>query len=194
MKQELIKNNYIYVPNFISKNEASYLAKEFYLHSKLIPLDGDVQAPNSECVLNFLPFIRLQVEKIQEVGELCGEKVLPTYTYARIYKHGSVLNRHKDRDACEISLTINLEKDVDWPIWFEKPNGEQVSIELQPGDAAIYQGCIAWHWREQYAGKSYVQLFTHYVRSHGPRAWAFYDKTFTNKPAVKPKDIPVTWL
>ena len=37
-----------------------------------------------------------------------GLKVLPTYTYARIYKTGDILERHKDRPSCEISTTVNL--------------------------------------------------------------------------------------
>ena len=36
-------------------------------------------------------------------------ELIPTYSYARIYKKGDVLHRHKDRPSCEISTTINLE-------------------------------------------------------------------------------------
>jgi hypothetical protein len=32
-------------------------------------------------------------------------KLIPTYSYARIYKKGDVLHRHKDRFSCEISTT-----------------------------------------------------------------------------------------
>ena len=37
-----------------------------------------------------------------------GLKLYPAYTYARIYKKGDELKRHKDRFSCEISTTMNL--------------------------------------------------------------------------------------
>ncbi|BCV06245.1 MAG: hypothetical protein CM15mV129_080 [uncultured marine virus] len=50
-----------------------------------------------------------------------GLKLYPAYTYARIYKKGDELKRHKDRFSCEISTTMNLGGD-DWPIYLE-PSG-----------------------------------------------------------------------
>ena len=43
-----------------------------------------------------------------KMEKLTGLKLNPTYSYARIYKKGDVLNRHKDRFSCEISTTMNL--------------------------------------------------------------------------------------
>ena len=40
--------------------------------------------------------------------KLTGLKLYPAYTYARIYKKGDELKRHKDRFSCEISTTMNL--------------------------------------------------------------------------------------
>ena len=45
-----------------------------------------------------------------------GIKLSPTYSYARIYKKGDVLARHKDRYYCEISTTLNLGGEP-WPIY-----------------------------------------------------------------------------
>ena len=36
-------------------------------------------------------------------GKTTGLKLYPAYTYARIYKKGDELKRHKDRFSCEIS-------------------------------------------------------------------------------------------
>ena len=38
---------------------------------------------------------------------------------------------------------------------------------LGPGDAMIYLGCIAPHWRDRFFGKEYIHSFLHYVRSDG---------------------------
>jgi hypothetical protein len=180
MKQEIVQNNYIRIPEFISRQQASDLSATFKQHA-LANCGGDSQAPNSHAEYDFLLFVRLLVEKVFEVGTLLGEAVLPTYAYARVYNNGSVLERHRDRPACEISITLNLSKSHDWPIYFQRPDGSETSVELEPGDAVLYMGCIADHWREQFVGDEYTQVFMHYVRSYGENAWAYFDK---NKDGV----------
>jgi hypothetical protein len=194
MRIQIIQNNYIYVPEFISKDEARHLVEEFKEHCKKFGLQGDPQAPNSCSLYNFLPFVKLLVKKTTQVTDLLGEEVLPTYAYARIYKKESILERHRDRPACEISLTLNLAKDVDWPIFFQRPDNSETSIELSPGDAVLYLGCQADHWRNKFEGSEHIQLFLHYVRADGPKAWAFFDKQQQQEPTQPTTDLPVTIL
>jgi hypothetical protein len=194
MQLEIIKNNYLYVPGFITDDEAQLLAKKFKEYCKKFNIQGDPQAPNSHAMYNFLPFVKLLVKKISHVNELLGEEVLPTYTYARVYKNGSVLERHRDRPACEISFTINLEKDTDWPLYFQRPDNSEAQVELTPGDAVLYLGCQADHWRNKFEGKEHTQLFMHYVRSNGTKSWAFFDKQQQQSPTTAVTDLPVTIL
>lgn len=184
MRLEIIKNNYLYVPNFISSEDALSISNEFKIHCDTFKVGGDPQAPNSSAMYDFMPFVRLLIEKVPEVSELLGEKVLPTYTYARVYKNGSELLRHRDRPACEISLTVNLSKDKDWPIYFQRPDGSETSIELEPGNAVMYLGCQADHWRNKFDGREYTQLFMHYVKSYGAKSWAYFDKVNQQVPTT----------
>ena len=184
MRLEIIKNNYLYVPNFISSEDALSISNEFKIHCDNFKVGGDPQAPNSSAMYDFMPFVRLLIEKVPEVSELLGEKVLPTYTYARVYKNGSELLRHRDRPACEISLTVNLSKDKDWPIYFQRPNGSETSVELEPGNAVMYLGCQADHWRNKFDGLEYTQLFMHYVKSYGAKSWAYFDKVNQQVPTT----------
>lgn len=186
MKQTLIENNYIVLPNFISKERASNLSFEFLKHCKENNLEGDSQAPNSYSAYNYISFLELLCEKTPEISSAIGETVLPTYAYSRVYKNGSELVRHVDRDACEVSLTLHLHGDSNWPIWIETPSGESRCVELNPGDAMIYLGKIAPHWRETYIGEYYSQVFLHYVRSRGDCSYAYFDKlNETTKPIIK---------
>jgi hypothetical protein len=194
MQLEIIQNNYIHVPEFISLDEAVSLADQFKEHCNKFKLDGDPQAPNSHAMYNFIPFVNLLVKKIPHVTELLGEAVLPTYTYARVYKNGSVLNRHRDRPACEISFTLNLSKDTDWPIYFQRPDNSETKVELNSGDAVLYLGCQADHWRNKFEGTEHVQLFLHYVRANGPKAWAFFDKQQQQEPTPPLTALPITIL
>ena len=177
MNAQLEQNNFLYVPGFISQEHAQSLQQEFY---KLEATGGclkDLQAPNSPAIYNFKPFLELLCQKTPEVGALIEEPVLPTYTYARIYKNGELLARHRDRPACEVSLTLNIGCDTPWDIGIQKPSGEEVNLNLNIGDAMLYLGCAADHWRDKpFIGQNYSQVFLHYVRSNGSNAWAYFDK------------------
>ena len=119
---------------------------------------------------------RILCEKTNEVSRLMGEKVLPTYSYARVYKNGAILEPHVDRKACEISITVNLDADKIWPIWILTPTKEKRCVQLNPGDAMLYLGCAAPHWREEFTGQWCSQVFLHYVRSRGPYNNVYFDK------------------
>ena len=59
-----------------------------------------------------------------------GLKLSPTYSYARAYKKGDCLHRHKDRPSCEISTTVNLGGDP-WPIFIDGTGANNVINERQ---------------------------------------------------------------
>jgi hypothetical protein len=183
MNQQFVDNNYLYVPGFISTQEADDFAQWMYLQEQLGLLVKDSRENLNlfgMASLNGLPFIKLLVKKIPEISDICGEDVLPTYTYAIIYKHNSELIRHTDRPACEISVTINLQKDVDWPVCVKTLNGEEVCIELNPGDALVYKGCEIEHWRSgKFNGQNFIQVFLHYVNANGNSADLFFDRKKT---------------
>ena len=91
-------------------------------------------------------------------------KLNETYSYARIYKKGDELKRHKDRYSCEISTTMHLGGDQ-WSIFLE-PSGEEgktgTEVKLEVGDMLIYSGCELEHWREKFEGENCGQVFLHY--------------------------------
>ena len=93
-----------------------------------------------------------------------GLKLNETYSYARIYKKGDELKRHKDRYSCEVSTTLNIGGD-EWPIYLE-PSGEEgtegTKVILNQGDMLIYKGCDVEHWREAFEGENCGQVFLHY--------------------------------
>ena len=165
MNEKLIENNFMIVPNFISAERASDLAKEFNLYAEEFDITNDPQVDKCLGKYDYISFVELLCEKNVQVSQLVGETVLPTYTYARIYENGAVLTPHVDKEECEISLTVNLESDQPWSIWIQNPQGQKQEVVLNSGDAMIYFGMTAPHWREEYTGNACTQLFMHYVRS-----------------------------
>jgi hypothetical protein len=81
---------------------------------------NDKQVPNTYSHYSDIAMetLLLLVQPVME--KQTSLKLIPTYSYARIYKKGDILHRHKDRFSCEISTTLNLGGDP-WPIYIE-PN------------------------------------------------------------------------
>lgn len=163
------------VKRFISTDEASSLEQEFLRELPAIGWRGDPSCPNSPAAYNFRPFVRLMCAKLTAVEQVSGLRLLPTYTYARHYQHYEQLKKHTDRPACEISVTLNLSSDREWPIFMER-DGKPVPVTMGPGDAVIYRGMDVPHWRDFFEGYSCAQVFMHYVDMDGPHADLFFER------------------
>ena len=70
-----------------------------------------------------------------------------------------------------MSITLDLGGSK-WPIWVLDRDGNNIKIDLNPGDALIYRGCEINHWRERFEDDLHSQVFMHYVDKFGPYAWA----------------------
>jgi hypothetical protein len=110
-----------------------------------------------------------------------GKKLIPTYSYYRVYRPGHELKTHIDRPSCEISTTVSFGQNYQeqtgtytWPMFVEG-----APIILEPGDAIVYKGCDASHWREKFNAPQFsyhVQGFFHYVDANGPYTAHALDK------------------
>tara|TARA_R100000149_G_C5868933_1_gene133198 strand:+ start:631 stop:1245 length:615 start_codon:yes stop_codon:yes gene_type:complete len=147
-----------------------YLTYILFNHKYINPSEtmlgafGDGQVPETFSIYSDIVFETL-LQDIKPMMEKETEmKLYPNYSYARLYKKGDVLKRHKDRMACDISTTLNLGGQP-WPIYLD-PTGKEgkkgVKIDLNPGDMLIYRGCDLEHWREPFKGNDCAQVFLHY--------------------------------
>ena len=124
----------------------------------------DEQAPNTYSHYSDVAMETLLLGLLPKMEKEAGMKLVPTYSYARIYKKGDELKRHKDRKSCEISTTLHLGGD-EWPIFVEpsgKVNQKGIKVNLKAGDMLMYQGCELEHWREPFQGEMCAQVFLHY--------------------------------
>ena len=179
MKNKLLQNSYIVIDDFVTPEQASALAVQMEEVYKEYPNEfkQDVQCPDSLAIYDMWAFVELLVEKVPVIVAAVEEPMFPTYSYARMYKNGETLKKHTDRGACEVSVTLHLGNDgVEWPIYFETPDKQVVALNLKPGQAAVYLGCIAPHWRDAYEGTDYKQVFLHYVRARGENRHCYFDK------------------
>lgn len=132
---------------------------------------GDSQVGTAMAVMPHDMYLETIQERLWPIVEtILGEELLPTYTYSRLYSNGDVLNRHTDRPACEVSLTVQLGRShhYAWPIYM----GNQ-RFDMAEGDAVIYSGCDVLHWRNECKGPDGYysgQAFFHFVRKNGEHA------------------------
>ena len=202
------KNKYQVIRSAISKEVADIAYKYLQISAEadhwmlnnsvthagnlLIGNFNDPQVPNSYAKYADRVMETLLVNTINTMQKKTGLKLVPTYSYTRLYRTGNILNRHKDRPSCEISTTLNLGGDP-WPIYIDptgadnviheykgiiKPGAPKgVEVNLKPGDMLIYSGCDLEHWREPFQGKLCGQVFLHYNHADGRFAKTnLYDK------------------
>lgn len=171
------RQGYVAVPRLIESALVDFFWS--YVHTKFASLlltGGDSQVPNTPGGYGDPAFDGLLEYLRPRVEEQTGLALYPTYSYFRLYKRGDILKRHRDRPACEISVTLNLgQTPADpWPIYVERDAGPYAA-RLAPGDALLYRGCDCWHWRNAFQGERMAQVFLHYVDRNGPHADRKYD-------------------
>jgi len=188
MNKFLQENNYAVISNFLLPQQAQELYK-IYMQDIIKDniTNADEQCPkNAVSIFNYRWFSELHVNKLYQLSEFMGESLLPTYQYSRLYQKGAVLKKHFDRPACEISVTVHLGSNgTSWPLYFTKPNGEIAYVDLKPGEAVVYLGIDSVHWRDEYQGSNYAQVFLHYVKARGP----YWDEIFDIKRIRNEKNV-----
>jgi len=187
------KKKYIIIEKAISEEMADFIHKYFTLKKRVAQtffetrfispfteyfgVWTDQQVPNTYSHYADIAMETLLVKLHPIMQKFTGLKLTPNYSYARIYKKGDILKRHKDRFSCEISTTLNLGGDP-WPIYLDstgsdnvineaenliKPNAPKgIKVNLKPGDMLVYKGNILEHWRDPFEGEHCCQVFLHY--------------------------------
>ena len=169
----------------LKRDAAAWMYKNNYI-SKFTPGFGtweDRQVPNTYSCYGDIFMETLMMKVLPLMQQHTGMNLVPCYTYARIYKKGDILKRHKDRPSCEISTTLHLGGEP-WTIFLDptganyvvdeykqihKPNAPKgIPITLEVGDMLVYSGCDLEHWREPFEGEHCAQVFLHYNNIDGP--------------------------
>ena len=192
ISKELADFGYRYLQ--VSAEADNWMLKNYVTHAGN-PLVGnfhDSQVPGSYAKYADRFMEVLLVKTIDVMQKKTGLKLVPTYSYTRLYRTGNILNRHKDRPSCEISTTLCLGGDH-WPIYLDPTGADNVidehkgiikpgapvgvEVNLKPGDMLIYSGCDLEHWRKPFEGKLCGQVFLHYNHADGQFAKSnLYDK------------------
>lgn len=158
MKCKLIKN-------FLTKEEINLCTDYCRIQHRQNKSNFDNQNSNLDSSFYADPLMEsMLLNKRKLVEKHSKLKLLPTYSYFRVYTYKSDLPKHTDRSSCEISVTVHINSDgTPWEIYA----GDK-KYRTKPGDAVLYKGCEIEHWREPFEGDWHAQTFLHYVNSEGP--------------------------
>ena len=160
--------NYKYIKNLLSLDIAEFItfsSLEIIDKSinksktdRQVPLSFFFSSDSSLLYRNLLYFLKSRIEKESNL------KLNPTYAYSRFYISGAELKKHKDRPACEISVSLTLKKKYHRGPVLLSGNDEE-------GDGVVYKGREIEHWRPVFTepdGSWHHQVFLHYVNTEGP--------------------------
>lgn len=174
------EQGYVHLKEFLDVTNCKELTDELFRYVRQKKTVKDAQCPASEAIHGAPVFDSLLKQLLPNFELASGKKLLPTYSYARLYAPGDELKNHTDRESCQISATITLGFDGEvWPIYMgdniTKSNASEIKMNV--GDAVLYKGMDKHHWREKYTeGKWQAQVFLHYVDANGPYKDHIYDK------------------
>ena len=177
-RQIFDRRHHVLLPSIVTEPLLGFLWRHVLEGAR----NGGLQAADAEHPESLAAYGEPVMEHLLErlrpsIEEATGLELFPTYSFLRLYRTGAILEPHRDRPACEISVSLNLGQDppVPWPLWVGGPV-EPEPAHLQPGDALIYRGIDLEHWRERYDGQAVAQVFLHYVDRNGPYAMWRFDK------------------
>lgn len=172
-------HGYAIVRGVIAPAEAARLCRHLQTRAAqgTLRMAGDEQVPQTPSVYGDPEVDRLMLSLVPAIEGHLGLGLFPTYSYARVYKRGDTLAPHRDRAACEISVSLNLGLEPSarpWALNLATAQGDVAAL-LLPGDALFYRGMELTHWRDAFDGDTMAQVFLHYVDRNGPHAGEKYD-------------------
>jgi len=156
------KEKYILIKNFLIKEELDIL-QPWCKHQALSNATFNFQCPFNPSFYNDFLLKNLLLSKKEKIEKIAGLSLHETYVFWRAYINGAILEDHKDRPSCEISVTVNIDScGTKWPIHMDHN-----WLEMDIGDAVMYLGCDVLHGRKPFTGMYCAQAFLHYVDANG---------------------------
>ena len=160
-------SGYDYLPSLLDERELSYLSATLddSFEDKYVEYD---EGRGMVKMLYKPPCAEQYHQRVQYfLQSYLRMQLLPTYWFCTRYFNQSYMAAHTDRDACEISVSLNVQRDKPWDLQLRDRFGKKHRFDTPPGDGVLYHGVDLEHWRTPYGGQQYTQLFFHYVRATG---------------------------
>lgn len=183
----LLKLGYLHVKNLISDPDQMIIPPPPGEESKAIHFNSDEtiasinNLENTKSIVLFnYPYYAVLVRSIKkEIETIIGEEIFPTYIANRYYFVGDEMTITEGKPTEEINVTvpINSVRSETSKTWIRTRLGDDVLINLEPGDALIRLGQATGSWKESVKKKKRFflsreraynhVLYLNYVRADG---------------------------
>lgn len=183
------KHGYLLIRNLVDPEELFSRVPDYCPETDDPQVPGSVRRYDNPKYKEIHNKIRFILEKVLQ------KKLYNTYYYERFYFAGQELEPHVDREACEISVTIQASTNrfKPWSFFIQSKTGENHYVDLQDGWAVLYKGIERPHWRNKLKSRYsklgriinrfilkkddtyHHQIFFHYVLADGEYSHFAFD-------------------
>ena len=170
-KEKKVNPKHMDLAQILTPNECEKIAEAVFdakLDGRFI-LETDVRYYNNSLGGNVdLAWDALR-KYLPKLEKKLGVKLKEANPYIRIYRNGSTLNPHKDRDGLDWTVSVCLFSNIksNWPLIVKGNNGKLKKYPTKLGYASLVSGNILEHWREPLKcndGEYVIQMFLHYTQ------------------------------
>jgi hypothetical protein len=178
----LLSLGWEYLPNIITEEKSLKISKQilFSFHRENGNMNSHWDPTRGNVLTWYSPKETSHVMEILKpiLENMVGEELLPTYWFCTAYHNGGWMSAHKDREACEISVSMNLSGKSKWPLKLKDFADKRIEVVTPPGNGVAYLGTEVEHWRSPLrsdTNERFIQAFFHFVRKNGKHSECAYE-------------------
>ena len=165
---EFMTSGYKLVHHALNTREAKRLLKYLAIMDANSLLNGNTDGKSAHTIYAIPALEALLIDLKEDIEEIVGIKLFPSFSFLWNYKKGHVVPRHFDRDSVDISCSITLRSSSDlvWPIYLldEKNSDKAIEIDLKENDMLILDGKRLLHWRNSCPYDNRLQIILCYSK------------------------------
>lgn len=169
--QELADKRYVQLNNLLTAETCQLLSKRIHILQSTGKLKYCDLCPASQWIYSDACYAEVHQLFCEQLSALFGIELIATFNAVRLYSQNATLPIHRDREACEFSLSIPIDYQGDqiWPIYLsdEKQEEQGKFVSLKIGDGIMLQGSKLYHWRKPLENQWQIQAFFFFVDAAG---------------------------
>ena len=171
LAQELADKRFVQLDNLLTPETCQLLSKRIHILRSAGKLKECDLCPSSQWVYGDDCFAEVHKLFCEQLSTMFGIELIASFNAVRLYSQNATLPKHRDREACEFSLSVTIDYQGDelWPIYLskEKQEEEGIPVSLKIGDGVMVQGPKVYHWRNPLKNQWQIQAFFFFVDAAG---------------------------
>jgi hypothetical protein len=169
--EALSKQQFVQLDELLLPETCQLLSKRIHILQTAGKLKKCDQCPSSQWVYEDACYAEVHKLLSEQLSKLLGIELIATFNAVRLYSHRANLPKHRDREACEFSLSVPIDYagDEQWPLCLADKQEDELghAVSLAIGDGVMLQGAKVYHWRRPLKNQWQIQAFFFFVDAAG---------------------------